>query len=640
MLSGVLLPGLGARLAGADTPSRVFAAEVPGGAVRVLVVITDGRWPAGGLRVEDAGGTALVAHVPRDPTAYAALDARTQNTLAALQRIAAGSAPPDSSGGAIVALRMLSDWTVAQAAGMAVELPPGVHPKSVRVVLLKDSGEPMATLPAVPVTTDSGPAAPLGLQGEAKPSGISLKWQAGIGSTVPAYAYTVTRGDGSSTDVLTPHPQLLTSSKPGTPDPFVDRVPPVEATLNYQLRIVDALGVLSAAASVQIHSLDFAAGTPPAAQAAKGGRGVITLTWNPVDNPRTRGLVVERAQLVNGPYERLTPEGLSPQTTRFEDHEVFPGASYYYRVRAVTPGGELGAAGDPVRALALGLAAPAAPAGLAAEAGASRILLSWKAVPGLALAGYIVERRAGSPAPHWARLNARLLPEAHYVDVVGPGAGGSFEYRVTAVASDESVSAPSPVLSVELRDTTPPAPPTVLSVSGADGRVQIRFAAGAPAGKTAQVAMLRSERPSEAGLIVGAPVPGASGSIADDWVHGGKTYWYRLVAFDQAGIRSEESDAYQVRVGASLPPTPKAPAVIYTAAPVPAVKLSFEAPPPHVLVIVEVQGEDGRWKKVSGPSGGSSAADLNPPNAHAAYRIVYVSESGGMGVPSPAASPK
>jgi hypothetical protein len=180
----------------------------------------------------------------------------------------------------------------------------------------------------------------------------------------------------------------------------------------------------------------------------------------------------------------------------------------------------------------------------------------------------------------------------------------------------------------------------VLSVSGANGRVQIRFAAAAPAVKSAQVALLRSESPRESGLIIGAPVPGASGSIADDWVHGGQTYWYRLVAFDKAGMRSEESDAYQVRVGAVVPPTPRVPGVKYSATPVPEVNLTFDAPPPHVRVIVEVQSEDGRWKKVIGPATGSSAADFNPPGAHAMYRIVYVGEGGGMGVPSPAASPK
>lgn len=146
--------------------------------------------------------------------------------------------------------------------------------------------------------------------------------------------------------------------------------------------------------------------------------------------------------------------------------------------------------------------------------------------------------------------------------MIGPGAGGSFDYRITAVASDEGHSAPSEVLHVTLRDTEPPAAPRVLSASGAEGRVQVRFAAADPAAKTVQVALLRSDSPSEAGLVVGAPVAAAAGTIEDTWAqHPGQRYWYRLVAFDKDGNRSAESEAYSVRVSAVTLPTPAAPNV-------------------------------------------------------------------------------
>ncbi len=72
----------------------------------------------------------------------------------------------------------------------------------------------------------------------------------------------------------------------------------------------------------------------------------------------------------------------------------------------------------------------------------------------------------------------------------------------------------------------------------------------------------------------------------------------------------------------------------YAADPAPRVTLKFDAPPSHVRVLVEVESEDGHWKKVVGPLDGSSALDLNPPGTHAIYRIVYLGESGGAGVPS------
>ena len=315
---------------------------------------------------------------------------------------------------------------------------------------------------------------------------------------------------------------------------------------------------------------------------------------------------------------------------------MLAGASYYYRVRAVTPNGDLGAATDPVHAQALGAASLSAPSSLAAEAGISQIALHWAPVPGRALAGYVIERRGDPATTRWSRLNSRLWPEAHYLDVVGPSQGGAFDYRVTAVAADESTSAPSAVLHVALVDSGAPPAPHVLSASGAGGRVEIRFVAAEPAAKGCQVALLRSESPRESGLVVGPPVAAAAGVISDDWVRGGEVNWYRLVAFDAHGHRSATTEAYPIRVGAPTLPTPKPPAVSYRAEPVPRVTLTFDAPPPHVRVLVEVEAENGHWRKVVGPLQGTSALDANPPGAHARYRIVYVGENGGAGVVSEA----
>ena len=623
----------------AETTSRIFAAQVPGGAVRVLVVLSNGQWPAGGLRIEDGRGTVLAAHVERDAEGFAALDAGSRNALAAQQRLAVGGDAHARETSTILALRLLSDWNLARALGAAVELPAGLHPAAVRVVLLQTDGVAATTLGPVAVPSDAGPPAPAALRAEALPAGVKLQWQTAARSiAVPAYAYSVARGSGGAKETLTPRPELLTMRTPGAPSPYLDRTPPVGTTLSYEVRLIDVLGVASEPATVQVDSPDFEAGRPPSGQIAKSGRGFITLSWAAPANAHTSGLVVERSQLADGPYERLTPEGLAPNSMHFDDRQVLAGASYYYRVRAVTPSGGLGPAGDPIRAQALAAAALSAPAGLTAEAGISQIALHWSPVPGLSLAGYIIERRGDASTTRWARLNSRLLPEPHYLDVVGPSQGGGFDYRVTAVAADEGQSPPSAVLHVALVDSGTPSAPHVLSVSGADGHVQIHFAPAEPIAKTVQVALLRSESAQEDGLVVGAPVAAGAGVIGDDWVRGGEVNWYRLVAFDQNGQRSPTTDAYQIRVAGVNLPTPKAPAVSYAAEPAPRATLKFDPPPPHIRVLVEVESEDGHWKKVVGPLDGTSALDLNPPGPHANYRIVYVGESGGAGVASAAAA--
>lgn len=638
-LSLIVLSGFIPSAAHASKPEQVLAAQVPGGAVRVLVLIMDKRWPWGGLRIEDDKGTILVPLVEPDRQALSSLDAVSQRALESLKQPPAMSEAHVKAANAILALRLVSDWTFARAAGMGVELPMGLHPRMIKVLLLNANGDLVTTIGPVSVRNDAGPPAPLELHAQATPQGISLGWRtAPHADAVPAYAYSVQRDSGTEHDTLTPHARLLTIDKSGRAIPYVDHAAPVGAVLNYQLRLVDILGVPSKPDSVQIYSPDFEAAIPPTHQTAKAGRGIVTLTWTPVSNPRTRGLVVERAQLIKGPYELLTPEGLSPQTSQYEDHHVMPGAVYYYRVRAEMPNGEVGPATDPAIAQPLSATALSAPQGLKANVGISQVALTWSPVPGVSVAGYIVERRAASSAPRWTRLNTRLAPSARYIDMIGPSQGGIFEYRVTAVATDEGLSPPSTLLRVQLKDTVPPGPPIVLSASGADGRVRIHFTPAGPAAKTVQVVLLRSDSSQEEGLVVGAPVPVATGIIRDDWVHGGQAYWYRLVAFDKEGNRSLEGQAFEVRVGAISLPTPRAPSVHYAAQPVPEIKLAFDAPPPHVRVIVEVQRDDGRWQRVAGPLDGTSAVDLNPPGPHASYRIVYVGEDGGAGRPSPSAA--
>jgi hypothetical protein len=634
----MLVAALLASASAAGAP-RVYAAQVPGGTVRVLVVVTEPPWPAGGLRIEDGSGTVLMPALRPDPAAATALDAAAQAGLAAFRRLPGAADDNARPVGAILALRLVSDWGFARAAGAAVELPAGVHPRAIRVVLLDEAGAVTATFDPVPVAIDNGPPAVLGLHADATASGIALRWQTPArADAVPAYGYTVERADGAQRDPLMLHPQLLTLGSAHEPNPFLDRGPPLETTLGYTLRLVDVLGVPGAPATAQIYSPDFAARLPPPGVVATAGRGLVTVTWKAAAEAHAAGFVVERSQLVAGPYELLTVESLPPGSTRFEDRQVQPGATYYYRVRALTAGGALGVEPDPVRAEALAADVPAAPTGLQAEVGASQVSLSWAAVPGTSIAGYVIERRATANAPRWTRLNARLAPEARYIDVTGPGAGGSFEYRVSAVAADEGVSKPSAILLVALRDSVPPPPPAVLATSGSAGHAEVRFAAAEPMSKTVQVALLRAESPDESGLVVGAPVAAKAGVITDDWVDAGRAYWYRLVAFDAAGNRSEPTDAYRVRVAAADVPVPRAPDVAYATDPAPQVTLRFAAPPAHVRILVQVERDDGRWRILTGPTVDTIAIDRDPPGPHARYRIVYVGENGGPGIPSPAAA--
>ena len=635
----LLLCGTGT-LQAAENP--LFAAWTPGGSVHALLLLKIAQFPAGGLRVEDDHGTVLIARLQPDATQQARLDALALRSLDQLfahrLQVPAGAKP-----GAVdmmFDLRLVSDWTFARAAGLGFELPAGVHPHAIKVVLLGADGMPAGPGYSATVGNDPGPLPLTDLRARAGARGVTLSWRTPARArVVSAYAYTVTRGVSGHQDLLTPEPVLLSLGKTGRPYPYVDGQPPVATAVSYSLRMVDLLGVPGPAAVTQVYSPDFEALRPPAGQHAEAGRGRVSLTWSRVSDVRTTHLVVERAQLAAGPYEILTPAGLDPKTDRFVDTHIFPGAIYYYRVRAVGPNGELGPAPDPVSAQPVGSGILASPQHLAAQVGISQIALHWDAVPVSSVAGYIVERRAEG-AVRWTRLNALLAPAPRYLDVIAPAAGGRFEYRVIAVATDERRSAPGTALVVKLRDAVAPPAPVVTAASGADDRVQLHFVPGDPAPRTAQVVLLRSDSAQDQGLVIGVPVAGSAGVVADTWVHAGQHYWYRLVALDTRGNRSRASPPVEVRVGALVLAAPPAPQVTYRAQPSPQVELRFQAPPAHAMAIVQAQLADGRWAPVAGPAAMSTAIDRNPSQPLSAYRVRYVGEDGSIGPPSPVVQPQ
>jgi hypothetical protein len=106
----------------------------------------------------------------------------------------------------------------------------------------------------------------------------------------------------------------------------------------------------------------------------------------------------------------------------------------------------------------------------------------------------------------------------------------------------------------------------------------------------------------------------------------GQDYWYRVVAFDAAGNRSDLSAAAVARVGAPSLSKPPAPAVRLVQQPFPAAQISFSAPPAHTSVVVQVQRDErGLWITLARPAQDQTQVlDTNIRSGHRnAYRIVY-----------------
>ncbi len=613
----------------AVTPERALCARDRNGALRVLVLIPPARWPSGGFRLNANGKT--LARMSADPKALSQLPEEEREALRRLPARARKAKSPAAS--VIIYGRLLSDWRFARAAGMG-----GVFPgaprniKSVQIQPLNARGRPTGSPLACRLGSSKPPPAPAKLRAVSIENGVALYWQPFGKRTLPVLSYRVARDTGDSAKSLMLQAPFLPFGHKAKQPAYMDRLPPFEQEITYQVRWVDPLGRKGPWARVRVYSVDFTALRPPARVTAKIDKDSVTLHWPKSDNPHTAGYVVERAYLNTGPYEVLTPKGLPAARPEYRDSKLKGGTLYFYRVRAMGPHGDLGTPSDPVAAQARSTAAPPAPQRLKADAGRTRVRLSWELLPGN-VAGYIIERRAEG-SPRWSRLNATLQQPPRYDDLLGPQIGGVLAYRVTAVSQDNLKSAPSQIVKVRLIDTTPPLPPRISTANGAGGKVTLGLQAAAPARDTTRIYVLRGGSADDPGLVIGKPLPGDAKRFEDTWVQPGKAYWYHLVAADAAGNRSAAGQAVEVRVASPLLPRPAKPEVGYVAKPVPMVEIRFEQPPARLSILVQSSVDGVHWLTVAGPTSETEARDLNPGTGAVRYRIRYRATDGSLGPPS------
>ncbi|MFI5114995.1 MAG: fibronectin type III domain-containing protein, partial [Terriglobales bacterium] len=353
--------------------------------------------------------------------------------------------------------------------------------------------------------------------------------------------------------------------------------------------------------------------------------------------PNLAGYVVERAFLYAGPYEALAAQALPPTTAQYEDATVRGGTTYYYRVRIVNSRGDLGNPSSAAAAQPQNPGAPPKVDGLAADIGQTRVRLTWKPVV-FPVAGYFVERRAVTGAAGvetWVRLNARVTPEPLYDDYLGLASDAKMEYRVLAVAFDNAEGPVSASVQVAIADRSIPEAPSITGSSGADGKALVNFVPALPAERTAQILVLRSGREADLGVVVGDPLSGDARQFTDLYVSPGERYWYRLVAVDKNGNRSDPTRPVAIRVGSPQIPTPAAPTAQFAGTPYPHVVLQFQPPPAGLSLIVERQaqtGNDSGWIRIAGPTKAQTATDNNvPASGSVGYRISYVAADGQVG---------
>jgi hypothetical protein len=635
-----------------EASGAIFAASDGKGQISLLWFPPPSQWPTGGWKLSDSSGQTLAPRIGiGDPVALQSLSVEDADSVRRLPDVLTKPAatPQQKQLFNIIGLRALTDPAYARALGLYWVLnnvAPGS--RTYKVEGLDATGKPTGlqlTSPAVDANIATAlPPAPDGLQVKSDERGVSLSWSPPVENRqLPAIAYAVERdGGGPSNAPVTAKPIIPGVRWDAKIPLLLDRNAPPNEMLTYRVFSVDAFGRRSAPTSIKIFFPDFHALEPPHPVTATADAGKIVVSWPAVQKPNLAGYLVERSFLFDGPYEALFAQALPSATVQYEDDAVQGGTTYYYRVRAVNSRGDLG---DPSSAAAAQARNPGAPPkvdGLTADAGQTRIRLTWKPV-GFSVAGYFVERRVvtgAAGAEQWVRLNARVTPEPLYDDPLGLASDATMEYRVLAVAFDSSEGPASNSIQVVIADRSIPEPPSITAASGADGKAQLNFAPAPPTEKTAQFLVLRSGGEGDLGVVIGDPLPADARQFTDQYVSSGEQYWYRLVAVGKNGNRSDPTRPVALRIGSPQMEAPLAPLVKYAADPYPHFVLQFQMPPAGLSLIVERQEEkDGGWIRIAGPMAADSATDNKvSASGEVGYRIAYLSADGKVGPASPVAT--
>lgn len=280
------------------------------------------------------------------------------------------------------------------------------------------------------------------------------------------------------------------------------------------------------------------AAEPPGAEGTESGAAAETASGPPPLDPREfAGAATLRTQIA-GPALSAVVVGeriVIPLPLAATFPEV-PEA-LYLAVRTVSAGDDRSEMSN--QAVIVPRVPPAAPQGLAAEAGPGGVRLSWQA-DGPTVIGYDVYRRG-------AQERTFLDPIAR----LDAGAGGYFDdsarfgeryiYAVTAVAAREPViaSAVGSTVEVDYRDRFPPAAPAGLVALVEEGRVRLVWEA-AQAADLAGYRVSRASgggpaRPVGDGLMTGS-------EWVDESVSAGTTYTWQVVSVDGEGNASSPAE--------------------------------------------------------------------------------------------------
>jgi fibronectin type 3 domain-containing protein len=271
------------------------------------------------------------------------------------------------------------------------------------------------------------PAAPTNVVATGGDNSVILNWDDNSESDFDSYSVYRSTTSGSYGAALT---NGLTAST------YIDNSAVNGTTYYYVINARDIVGNVSSN-STEVSATPAPDLTPPAAPtglAATAGEATVSLDWNDNSEPDLGSYRVYRSTTSGSGYSEIAN---SLSSSDYVDNTAVNGTTYYYVVTAVDISGNKSADSNEDSATPVD-AAPAAPTGLAANAGDNVVSLDWNDNGESDLASYSVYRSTTSGS-YGAALASNVSSSA-YVDNTAVN-GTTYYYVVTAVDNGSNESA-------------------------------------------------------------------------------------------------------------------------------------------------------------------------------------------------------
>jgi fibronectin type 3 domain-containing protein len=430
-----------------------------------------------------------------------------------------------------------------------------------RIVLLDSVGAEAGRIEKqVTVGAPRAPGAATKVTAVTGQSDVTVRWDYPRfqgGDSDLAVGFNVLRTQAGQTPLLlTPSPVLRIEGMLQ----YVDREPVVDAPVTYSVQTVDLIGTLSPVASAA--PVTFKDMTPPMAPqgvTAVDGKDGVLLVWKISPEAKADHYVVYKSGKEDSGYQPVSKDAIPVSQPRFLDANPVRGVAWYYKVTVVGKNGVASAMSGAAPIIPQKTTPPGAVQGLAFTVDAKKRTVSfhWNAVKEPDVKGYLIFR--GDSRQSMVRLTPKPLPQADapsWEDTGWQGqglpSGKTLVYAVSAIDTSFNQGAPA-FVEVKIPDTAPPGAAFSLSArSTADGRASLSWQPSL----SRSLAIHRVQRKSDGDFATVVEIPVGTATWIDATVQRGKTYSYRVIEVNGAGVESAPSPIATLTVTSSVPPAP------------------------------------------------------------------------------------